>query len=50
MSSVAGFEEFVAARGATLLRTAFLLTGDHGRAEDLVQTALGKAWPRWDQD
>lgn len=43
----AGFEEFVAARGPVLLRTAYLLTGDRGRAEDLVQTALGKTWPKW---
>ena len=47
-STMAAFEAFVAARGPALLRTAFLLTGDHGRAEDLVQTALGKAWPRWE--
>ena len=42
-----GFDAYVAARGGDLLRTAFLLTGDHQRAEDLVQTALGKVWPRW---
>jgi RNA polymerase sigma-70 factor (sigma-E family) len=42
------FDSFVAARGPSLLRTAFLLTGDRQRAEDLVQTALGKTWPRWD--
>jgi RNA polymerase sigma-70 factor (sigma-E family) len=44
---VAGFEEFVAARSPALLRTAWLLTGDDGLAQDLVQTALAKAWPRW---
>ncbi len=38
------FEDFVAARGAALWRSAWLLTGDHGRAEDLVQTALSKSW------
>jgi RNA polymerase sigma-70 factor (sigma-E family) len=43
------FDGFVAARGADLLRTAWLLTGDHQRAEDLVQTALGKTWPHWSQ-
>ena len=26
---------------------AYLLTGDHGRAEDLLQTALAKTWPAW---
>ena len=41
------FEEFVAARSDGLLRTAYLLTRDHGLAEDLVQTALAKAWSAW---
>lgn len=41
------FEEFVAARSGALLRTAYLLTGSHQDAEDLVQTALLKAVPRW---
>lgn len=41
------FEDFVAARRGALLRTAYLLTGDHGHAEDLVQVALVKSWPRW---
>lgn len=42
-----GFEAFVAARGPTLLRTAFLLTGDALRAEDVVQEALTRAVIRW---
>jgi RNA polymerase sigma-70 factor (sigma-E family) len=42
-----GFEAFVAARGDALHRTAFRLTRDHALAEDLVQTALAKAWPAW---
>jgi RNA polymerase sigma-70 factor (sigma-E family) len=37
------FEEFVAA----LWRSAWLLTGDSQKAEDLVQTTLVKCWPRW---
>jgi RNA polymerase sigma-70 factor (sigma-E family) len=41
------FEEFVAARSAALLRTAYLLTRDHGLAEDLLQTALTKAYLAW---
>nr|WP_240770330.1 SigE family RNA polymerase sigma factor [Nocardioides sp. GY 10127] len=41
------FEEFVAARSGVLLRTAYLLTHDHALAEDLLQTALAKAWPAW---
>ena len=41
------FEEFVAARSTRLLRTAYLLTHDRGLAEDLLQTALSKAWFAW---
>jgi RNA polymerase sigma-70 factor (sigma-E family) len=44
-----GFEEFVAARSADLLRTAILLTRDRGHAEDLLQTALVKAYRRWNR-
>lgn len=43
------FEEFVASRGPSLWRTAWLLTGDAHKAEDLVQTALLKCWPRWER-
>lgn len=42
-----GFEQYVAARRAALLRTAYLLTGQHEDAEDLVQVALVKAVPKW---
>jgi RNA polymerase sigma-70 factor (sigma-E family) len=38
------FREFVANRQQSLLRTAYLLTGDWGTAEDLVQTALTKTY------
>lgn len=41
------FEEFVAARSAALWRSAYLLTGDRHRAEDLLQAALVKAWRKW---
>jgi RNA polymerase sigma-70 factor (sigma-E family) len=41
------FDEFVAARSSRLLRTSYLLTRDHGLAEDLLQTALAKAWFAW---
>jgi RNA polymerase sigma-70 factor (sigma-E family) len=41
------FEAFVAARGGSLLRYAFMLTHDAGRAEDLVQDALVKVHRRW---
>ena len=41
------FEEYVAARRTALLRTAYLLTGQHADAEDLGQMALVKAVPHW---
>ena len=47
MTSYADFEGFVAARRDALLRTAYLLTGDHHEAEDLVQSALIKVVPKW---
>ena len=34
------FDDFVAARSTALLRTAYLLTGDRGRAEDLLPRRL----------
>lgn len=43
----AGFDAFVTAHGSRLLRTAYLLTGDHGAAEDLLQDTLVRAWGRW---
>lgn len=42
-----GFREFVEARSAALVRSAWLLTGDEGLAQDLVQTALARTWSRW---
>ncbi len=43
------FTDFVIDASGQLLRTARLLTGDLGHAEDLVQTALVKAYSRWPQ-
>ena len=43
----AAFREFVAAAGSRLLRAAYLLTGDRGHAEDLVQFALERTASRW---
>lgn len=43
------FRRFVVARQRALLRTAWLLTGDWATAEDLVQTALMRAWPHWER-
>ncbi|MFC5730554.1 MULTISPECIES: SigE family RNA polymerase sigma factor [Nocardioides] len=45
----AAFAEFVAARSSSLHRAAYLMVGDVGLAQDLVQEALTKtyvAWPR----
>lgn len=43
------FDDFVHARGPALARTAHLLTGDHHRAEDLLQTALMQAARHWER-
>lgn len=43
------FAEFVRVRSPALLRTAYLLAGDQGLAEDLVQTALAKVFVSWRQ-
>lgn len=44
-----GFHEFVVARSAALIRTAWMLTGDSAQAEDLLQTALARTWPHWNR-
>jgi RNA polymerase sigma-70 factor (sigma-E family) len=41
------FDAFVHTRARALARTAYLLSGDHHRAEDLVQTTLFKAAKAW---
>jgi DNA-directed RNA polymerase specialized sigma24 family protein len=41
------FREFLVTRSAALLRTAYLLTGDRGHAEDLLQSTLIKAYRHW---
>lgn len=45
--SEAAFVTYVAARRRALLKSAWLLTGDWHLAEDLVQTALAKAYLKW---
>jgi RNA polymerase sigma-70 factor (sigma-E family) len=45
----AEFSAWMAARQPALLRTAYLLTGDHHSAEDLVQTTLAKVYLSWDK-
>ncbi|MHB8691077.1 MAG: SigE family RNA polymerase sigma factor [Solirubrobacteraceae bacterium] len=41
------FDRFVAGNAASLLRTAYLISGDLHEAEDLVQEALIKTAKRW---
>lgn len=41
------FADFVEARSKALLRTAYLLTGDHHQAEDLLQSALTSLYLHW---
>ena len=43
------FSEFVATGSPALLRVAYLLVGDLGRAEDLLQSALVKTYLAWDR-
>lgn len=43
----ASYTAWALARQHSLLRTAYLLTGDHHRAEDLLQEALTKVAVRW---
>lgn len=43
------FRMFVQTNGASLLHAARLLTGDHHRGEDLVQTALTRVYLKWDR-
>jgi RNA polymerase sigma-70 factor (sigma-E family) len=41
------FAEYMAARWPALYRTAYLLTGEHHQAEDLLQDALARTCVRW---
>lgn len=41
------YTEFVHASWPALYRTAYLMLGDRGEAEDLVQTALAKTYAAW---
>lgn len=44
-----GFADFTRARWGRLVRLAYSLTLDVGRAEDLVQDSLAKLWIKWPQ-
>jgi len=43
------FAAYMSARQASLLRTAYLISGDRHTAEDLVQTALAKLYLSWEK-
>lgn len=43
------FERFAARASPSLRRTAYLLTGDRGHAEDLLQSALWRTARRWEE-
>ncbi len=44
---VAAYSELVTARSASLLRTAYLMVGDHQLAQDLLQESLVKTYVAW---
>lgn len=46
-SDEARFTAFVEDHSATLFRTAYLMTGDYQRAEDILQTVLVRVYQRW---
>lgn len=43
------FEAFVTQHGQSLLRLAYVLTGDAHRCQDLTQTVLANAYRQWDK-
>lgn len=43
------FRDYVMSRSPSLLRAAYLLTGNRADAEDLVQAALAKTYQAWDR-
>lgn len=44
-----GFEEFFARFGRSLLRQAYVLSGDAQEAQDLTQETLLRVWREWDK-
>jgi len=46
-TDISAFSELVATRSPALLRTAYLVVGDHQLADDLLQEALVKAYVAW---
>src|SRR5438105_4655207 len=49
MREPTGFRTYVTEHERRLLSQAWLLAGDWQEAQDLVQMALSKVWPRWER-
>jgi RNA polymerase sigma-70 factor (sigma-E family) len=47
LSKRSRYEEFVAVNGDGLVKLAYAISGDRGRAEDAVQEALTRVYQRW---
>jgi len=47
LSKRSRFEQFVATHGDELVKLAYAICGDRGRAEDAVQEALTRVYQRW---
>ncbi|MDQ1606188.1 MAG: hypothetical protein QOJ18_555 [Microbacteriaceae bacterium] len=47
MPDAVAFEAFVRTNSRTLFGTAYLLTGDPGAAEELLQDTLARLYPKW---
>ena len=47
VTTVPEFDDWLRARQGELLRSCWLLTGNWSDAQDLLQTALARLWPRW---
>lgn len=49
MAEQSTFEAFLRDHATSLLRTSYLLTGDVGAAEDLLQETMTVLYPKWDR-
>lgn len=49
MNEPVGLRDYLVLRQRALLRLAWMVTGDESSAEDVVQTAMAKVWPRWNR-